>query len=418
MRQDNAAEWLLGGYRGLDLTDEKGMLCGKILADLGAEVIKVERPRGDAARQIGPFYEDVPHPERSLFWLAYNVNKKGITLDIETRDGQELFRRLAKNVDFVLESFAPDYLEGLGLGYSALSEVNPDLVVTSISPFGRGGPYGEYKASDIAVMAMSGYMYMTGEPDQPPLRISCDQAYLHAAGEAAVATMIGLYHRGTSGKGQHIDVSAQASLITSTVNAVPLWELNQVILERSGHYRVGLTAAKQRQLWESSDGYVIFYFAGGAFGAKGNAALAEWLETEGLADDFMRSIDWSTFDMAVATEEVEDHLEKLVASLVRRYTSGELYEQAIIRGLTLCPVSTPADIFESPQLKARGYWVQVKHDELGRSFDYPGPFAKHLAMTDHYHRASLVGEHNYEIYHDELRLTNGEMVSLKQAGVI
>jgi len=418
MEREQTAEWLLGGYRGLDLTDEKGMLCGRILAGLGAEVIKVERPHGDAARRIGPFYEDIPHPERSLFWFACNVNKKGITLDIETRDGQELFGRLARNVDFVLESSAPDYLEGLGLGYSRLSEINPRLVVASISPFGRGGPYGGYEASDITVMAMSGYMYMTGEPGRPPLRISCDQAFLHAAGEAAVAITIGLYHRGTSGKGQHIDVSAQASLVNCTVNAVPFWEINQVILERSGHYRTGLTAARQRQLWESSDGYVIFYFAGGAFGARGNAALADWLDSEGLADDFVRSIDWSDFDMALATEEVEDHLEKLLALLFKRYTSSELYEQAIIRGLTLCPVSTPADIRGNPQLEARNYWVKVRHDELGGSFDYPGPFARGLAAPDKYCRAPRIGEHNYEIYQDELGLTKEEMVRLKQAGVI
>ena len=418
MKQEQTVESLLGGYRGLDLTDEKGLLCGRILGELGAEVIKVERPQGDPARNIGPFYEDIPHPERSLFWFAYNLNKKGITLDVETRDGQELFMRLVRKVDFVLESFSPGYLEGLGLGYSRLSEVNRRLVVTSITPFGCGGPYRDYKASDITLMAMGGYVYVTGEPGRPPLRISSDQAYLHAAAEAAVATMVALYHRGTSGQGQHIDVSAQASVVSSTVNAIPFWEMNQVILGRAGQYRVGLTAAKQRQLWECKDGYVIFYFAGGAFGARSNAALADWLDSEGLADDFVKGIDWDTFDMAMATEEVEAHMEKLVASLFGRYTAAELYEQAIKRGLTLCPVSTPADILENPQLKARGYWVKVRHDELDESFDYPGPLARYSTTPHHYRRAPLIGEHNYEIYHDEVGLTGEEMVNLKQAGVI
>jgi benzylsuccinate CoA-transferase BbsE subunit/naphthyl-2-methylsuccinate CoA transferase subunit len=263
MKRQQAAESLLEEYRGLDLTDEKGLLCSRILADLGAEVIKIEPPQGDTARRLGPFYRDIPQPERSLHWFAYNVNKKGITLDIETRDGQELFRRLVKKADFVIESFSPGYLKRLGLGYSKLSEINPSLVVTSITPFGYTGPYRDHKASDITLMAMGGYVYMTGEPERPPLRISFDQAYLHAASEAAVATTVALYYRGISGQGQHIDVSAQASLIFSTVNAIPFWELNRVILGRAGHYRVGLTAAKQRQLWECKDGCVIFYFAGG-----------------------------------------------------------------------------------------------------------------------------------------------------------
>ncbi|MBM4463016.1 MAG: CoA transferase [Chloroflexi bacterium] len=418
MEQAQASEALLEGYRGLDLTDERGLLCGRILADLGAEVVKVERPRGDPARNIGPFYQDIPHPERSLFWLAYNVNKKGITLDIQTRDGQELFLRLVTKFDFVLESYSTGYLEGLGLGYSRLKEINPGLVFTSITPFGGSGPYRDHKATDITLMAMGGYMYMTGEPDRPPLRISCDQAYLHAASEAAVATLVALYQRGSSGQGQHIDVSARASLIASTANAVPFWEMNRVILKRAGPYRAGLTSAKQRQLWECRDGCVIFYFAGGAFGAKGNTALAAWLDSEGLADDFVRSMNWEEFDMATATEEVEDHLEALVSSLFRRYKAGELYEQAMSRGLTLCPVLTPGEIVQNQQLKARGYWVKVRHDDLDESFSYPGPFAKSSAMSFRYRRAPRIGEHNREVYQDELGLSSQQLVALKQAGAI
>ncbi len=418
MDQDRAADTLLGAYRGLDLTDERGLLCGRVLADLGAEVIKVEGPQGDRARNIGPFYKDVPHPERSLFWFAYNANKKGITLNIETRDGRELLLRLVTKVDFLLESFPPGYLDALGLGYSRLSDINPQLVFTSITPFGQDGPYRDYKACDITLMAMGGYVYMTGEPDRPPLRISSDQAYLHAGGEAAVATLVALYHRHTSGRGQHVDVSAQASLVSSTVNAIPFWEMDRVILQRAGHYRVGLTAAKQRQLWECRDGYVIFYFAGGAFGARSNLALVDWLESEGLADDLVRSIDWDRFDMAMATEEVESHLEELASSLFKRYTAAELYEQAISRGLTLCPVSTPAQMLDNPQLKARGYWAKINHDELGQSFAYPGPFARHSPARDVYCRAPLIGEHNREVYQDELGLSDQQMIMLKQAGAI
>ena len=127
-------EKALSPYRVLDLTDEKGLLCGKIFADLGADVIKIERPGGDPARNIGPFYNDVPHPEKSLFWFAYNTGKRSITLNIETSDGRELLKRLVKNADFLVESFPPGYMESLGLGYQALSELNPRLIMTSITP--------------------------------------------------------------------------------------------------------------------------------------------------------------------------------------------------------------------------------------------------------------------------------------------
>jgi len=409
---------LLAGYRGLDLTNERGLLCGKMLADLGAEVIKVEPPRGDPARNIGPFYQDIPHRERSLFWSAFNVNKKGVTLNLESRDGQSLLRRLITRVDFLLESFDPGYLDGLGLGYEALKELNPDLIFTTITPYGQSGPYSHYEASDITMMAMGGYVHMTGEPDRPPVRISQDQAYLHAGSEAAVATMIALYQRGSGGPGQHIDVSAQASLLTSTVNAIPFWEMEGTVLGRSGPYRTGLTAARQRQLWECRGGYVIFYFAGGAFGVRGNAALAAWLEEEGLADDFLRGIDWETFDMALAGEEIEEHLEGLVSQMFGRYTSAELYDEALERGLTLCPVSTPPDIAANLQLAARGYWVEVAHDNLGGVFKYPGPAVKTPGQRHIWQRAPLVGEHNREIWQNELGLSSDQLILLKEAGAI
>lgn len=132
---------LLSPYRVLDLTDEKGFLCGRILADLGADVIKIESPGGDPSRNTAPFYHDIPHPEKSLFWFAYNANKRGITLNLDTHQGKDIFRRLVKRADFVLESFPPGYMGGLGLGYSSLKKINSRLIFTSITPFGQDGPY-------------------------------------------------------------------------------------------------------------------------------------------------------------------------------------------------------------------------------------------------------------------------------------
>jgi crotonobetainyl-CoA:carnitine CoA-transferase CaiB-like acyl-CoA transferase len=204
-------ELLLEPYRVLDLTDAKGLLCGKILADLGADVIKIERPGGDPARNIGPFYHGIPHPEKSLFWFAYNANKKSITLNIESTDGQELLKKLVAKTNIVLESFTPGYMESLGLSYEKLTSVNRQLIMVSISAFGQTGPYKDYKASDIVLVAMGGSMYLYGDSDRPPVRISFPQAYLHASADAAVASVIALYYQQVIGEGQHVDVSAQES---------------------------------------------------------------------------------------------------------------------------------------------------------------------------------------------------------------
>lgn len=165
-KQDNG-EGLMSPFRVLDLTDEKGLLCGKVLASMGAEVIKVEPLGGDAARNIPPFYHDIAHPEKSLFYMAYNTNKKSITLDIETPDGQMIFKRLVALSDFVIESYEPGYLDKLGLGYEQLSKINSRIILTSISPLGQKGPYSHYKSSDLMCVAMSGFLYLTGDTARP-----------------------------------------------------------------------------------------------------------------------------------------------------------------------------------------------------------------------------------------------------------
>ncbi len=227
-----ARESLLSPYRALDLTDEKGFLCGKILGDLGADVIKIEAPLGDPARNIGPFYRDIADPEKSLSWFAYNTSKRGITLNLHTADGRDIFKRLVETADFVIESFAPGHMEKLGLGYQDLNQINSKVIMTSITPFGQNGPYKDYKASDLVVLAMGGYLYLCGDADRPPVRISLDQAYAHAAVEAATGTIIALYYRESSGEGQHVDVSAQECCISMLYNAKPFWFLNQKILKR------------------------------------------------------------------------------------------------------------------------------------------------------------------------------------------
>lgn len=411
---------LLEGIRILDLTDDKGMLCGRMLADIGADVIKVEKPCGDPARRIGPFYHNITHPEKSLYWFAYNLNKRGITLDIETSDGQELFRKLVATADVVVESFPVGYMKKLGLSYSALSKINPRISVASISPFGQTGPYKNYKASDLTGMAMGGYVYLCGDPDRPPIRMGFPQAYINAASEAAAAIMVAIYYRDSSGKGQYIDVSMQQSVVMSTMQAVPFWMLDHSNLERSGAFRVGLSShARSRQTWPCKDGSVNFVIYGGRAGATRNTNLVKWMAEENMAPEFLRKLDFHTFDMFGVTQEGMDELEDPICKFFQSHTKEELLKEGAKRQVSVVPVCSPSEVVNSTQLKARDFWIDVEHPELGEKIKYPGwaiKFSKTPCQLRY--RPPLIGEHNMEIYHNELGLSTDEIVMLAQSKVI
>jgi crotonobetainyl-CoA:carnitine CoA-transferase CaiB-like acyl-CoA transferase len=411
---------LIRSPRVLDLTNRNGYLCGKILADLGADVIKIESPGGDPDRCIGPFYQHAPNRERSLLWFSYNANKRGITLKLDSREGQQIFKTLAGQADFVVESFPPGYLDDLGLGYANLADINPRLIYTSITPFGHTGPYRNYKASDLVIMAMSGLLYITGRPDESPVRISFPQSFLLAGAHAAAASLIAYFYRETTGQGQFVDVSAQECVLWEISNAVPLWELNSKILKRVGSYLSGRwTDTKQKLLWRCKDGYVIFYILGGDFGLKTNRAIAAWMQEEGLASEFLAHFDWTVFDMSRQTQEIQDKMEAPIAELFLKYTKAELYSEALKRKIMLCPVSTARDIFENAQLNARNFWVEVDYPEIPAKIAHPGPFAR-LSETPllRTRKAPLPGEHNMEIYEKEMGFSEQDLSVLNQSGII
>lgn len=410
---------LLESFRVLDLTNETGFFTGKILADLGADVIKIENPGGDSARNIGPFYHNIPDGEKSLYWFAYNINKRGITLNIETSDGRHIFGQLVKKADIVIESFSVGYMDKLGLGYSALSKINPRLVMTSITPFGQTGPYRHYKSSDIVATAMGGLLYLTGHPDHPPVRISFPQACLRAGAYAAAATMIACYYRETTGEGQYVDVSIQACIALGLANAIPLWELDNVILPRAGPFLVSRgMQVRARTLWQCKDGYIMFQVMGGRTFGKSNRKIIEWMENEEMTTGLPADTNWA-FDMSKQTQENQDQMERAFAEFFMRHTKAELYDKALKSGVMLCPLSSVKDITEDTQLQARDYWIQVEHPELGIAISYPGAFFKASEIPcSTARRAPLIGEHNEEIYHGELGLSIDEMCVLKQAAVI
>ncbi len=413
------AEGMLSPYRVLDLTDEKGLLCAKILGDLGADVIKVERPGGDAARSIGPFYHDEPDPEKSLLWFALNTSKRGITLDITTADGQEIFKRLVKTADFVIESFAPGYMDKLGLGHSALQKIKPGIITVSITGFGQTGPYRDYKIADIVAFALSGEMSGWGEPDRPPVRISNhSQSYLNAGADGAIGALMALYQRNINGEGEHIDISIQDAVsLLDGENRNPAWTRATQIRPRGSSGMMG-AAHKTRRIWPCKDGY-ISWSHGGLSPLGPSLPLVKWMDREGFTNDYLKTFDWNRPDFVRVPQEEFDQIEEATARFFMSHTKAELLEGAVKNDAMLYPVSTTKDMMENRQLIARGFWVEIEHPELGLSITYPGAFGSFsevpLNMT---RRAPLIGEHNHEIYEKELAIPKETLLILKQAGVI
>lgn len=421
MPEKNDFDSVLSPYRALDLADEKGLLCGKILGDLGADVIKVEKPGGDPARNLGPFYHDIPHPEKSLFWFALNTSKRGITLNLENPDGQAIFRKLVKTSDFVIESFAPGYLDKLGLGYSSLEKLNPGIIMVSITPFGQTGPYKDWKTADIVAWAMGGNMAPWGEPDRPPLHFSHhSQAYLHAGNDGAQGALTALWHRWATGEGQQVDVSVQESVVQCLEHITGMWDIRQVIQKRGGGGGGGMMQSNHTtmQIYPCKDGWLSWSHGGNSV-LSPSLPLIKWMEEEGYTSEFLKNFDWDRPDFIKISQEEMDQIESPTIDFFMAHTKAELLEGAVKRRVLLYPVSTVDDMLDSPQLASRDFWQEVEHPELGTTLTYPGAFAySSEARPRIYRRAPLIGEHNSEIYEDELGLEKEKLVLLKQAGII
>ncbi|OGP62658.1 MAG: hypothetical protein A2169_06820 [Deltaproteobacteria bacterium RBG_13_47_9] len=410
----------LSSYRILDLTDEQGLMCGKLLGDLGADVIKVEKPGGDPARNIGPFYHDIPDPQKSLYWFAFNTSKRGITLDIETSDGQEILKKLIITSDCLIESFRPGYLDGIGLGYSDLCQTKSDIIVTSIVPFGSTGPYREFEASDLVSWALSGLLYICGDPDRPPVRISFPQSYLHAGVDAAVGTIMALYHRGMEGEGQKVEVSVQESMERIGYASRTTWDGRKKILRRPGSsLRVPPFGTVTPLIWRCRDGYVAFYLFGGVMGAISNPSLTKWMDEENMATDFIKSTDWSNLDIGRTPQEDIDLIVEPISKFFMSHKKSELWEEGVKRRVMVYPVANTQDILDDPQLKERDFWVELEHPDLNEAITYPGPFVKsEERLCRLRQRAPLIGEHNTDIYVKELGISKEEIAILKQCMVI
>jgi len=413
-------DFLLEPYRVLDLTDERGLLAGKILADMGADVLQVEPPGGSPARNVGPFHGDDPQPEKSLFWWAYAANKRSITLNLEQNDGQALLKKLVAQADFLIESFSPGYLEGLGLSYAELAKINPKLVMVSITPFGQDGPYSNYQATDIVGMALGGFMYLTGDDDRAPVRISFPHFYLHGGAAGATAAMLAHTYRVTSGQGQYVDVSCQQAVAKTLAHAPQIWDIEGAILKRQGVFRQTSGENRVRINWPCKDGYVNYMVQGGTV-AYSTRALLDWMKEDKFDTDDLDAIDWEKMGYGAITPELMLQLGGPLGEFFTGHTRAELVQGSLDRRILLFPVATPAALQGHPQLEARGYFKEIEHPELGETVQYPGDFIKSGDGRDIagiYRRPPLIGEHNVQIYQEEMGLSSSELETLKRSGVI
>ncbi len=389
---------MLSPYRVLDLSDPRGMLCGQILADLGADVIQIEPPGGSPTRRLAPFYEDVADPERSLVWWSYARGKRSVVLDLEDEPSRKILRNLVSTADILIESEEPGAMARRGLGYEDLAAVRPELIYVSITPFGQDGPKARWAAGDLQVLAASGALILSGDDDRPPVRVSTPQAFLHAANEAAVGALLALHERHRSGLGQHVDVSAQEACAACTQASILCTAAGEPSPERrAGGLRIGPTMDLQL-VFPAKDGHVSITLMFGSTLGPPTRRLMEWACEEGFCDVATRDKDWLGYtELLLTGEEPAEEWER-VKNVVGTFTSSkskaELFQAAFERRLLISPVQTIRDVVESDQAAERDYFRSVGHDDVGRSVLYPGPFAKFSGSElRHGARAPRLDEH-------------------------
>jgi len=384
-----------------------GAFCAKLLSDQGANTVKVEPPGwGDPARREPPFINGVPDPEGSTIFLAFNTNKRGITLDIEQALGRELLLRLVADADVLIESYPPGHLESLGLGYQVLRETNPGLVVSSITYFGQTGPYRDYRGGDLVVQALGGFLHaVTGSADLPPMGTALEQMEITAARNGAIAIMAALLHRQQSGEGQHIDLSTMEAAVSTPSGLIHPYSFTGRSPKRGGsdgNVMDGMHLS-------TKDGEVTLTTAG--TGGRPMEAWSEFLQEPKLLDP--------KFATRQSRMENWEELHSLVAPTLARWNNLDLMRETMARGLVIGLVQNPQQVVSSPHLAERSYFVEMDHPEAG-SLKYPGPgfLMDGVNPMEGSKAAPALGEHNSEIIGGELGLSVEELGLLRASQVI
>jgi len=394
----------LAGYKILDLTEGiAGPYCTRLLAGLGAEVIKVERPgTGDPTRSCGPFHNDEAQREKSVVFLYFNTAKKSVTLSLEEETGHQILKDLVRHVDILVESFPPGLLTGLKLGYEALSEINPGLVMASISNFGQYGPYRDYKIDEMIAYAMSGLMYITGEFDREPLKLGIDAAQCVAGQNLLVAILACLYDREVSGAGRYIDTS-----VVECCAGLLEYQWGQYAYTDYVSTRTGIANEKGHPwgILPCKNGWVAL--------APRDVAFRHLAELTGIPE-LLDPKFATTYDRI----QHRDELDALLIPWLMDHNKEELFPMLTVLPSTAAGyVRCMDELLDDPQLKHSSYWVEANHPIVG-SATYPGAPFRMGECAWQVGRAPLLGEHNQEVYGTYLGLSKYDICTLMEARII
>ncbi|MEE8418944.1 MAG: CoA transferase [Dehalococcoidales bacterium] len=397
---DSAA--VLDGLKVLDLTEERGLYAGKMLADFGADVIKIENPAGSKDRQVGPFKDDVPGLETSLYFISFNTNKRGITLNLDSQAGQDIFKRLAAQADIVIEDAEVGRMASLGLDYPVLRKLNPRLIMASITGFGQTGPYSNYKSPDLVSFAMGGLMNVNGPENAPPVVAPCEQTHYSTAVATVFGILTALFLRVSTGEGQLVDASAH-QVGAALTGGVWGYSSSSQIRERAGSQ----FGAVPGRIYPCKDGYVHILTIRpnhwrGFLNVMGNPEV--------LTGDEWYSAPYRNGNV--------DIIDAHVTEYTMTHTKLEIAEQCQANGVPCTPVNTAADFTRDPHIKEREFFTEIEHPVIGRH-SYPGlPYQFSKTPCSINRPAPLLGQHNSDVYCNELGYTADELAELKAAKTI
>ena len=392
----------LDGVKVLDLSEDiAGSFCGRLLADYGADVLKLEPPTGASLRRMGPFFGDDPHPEKSLFYLLMNLNKKGATLNLETVTGRNILKRLVPHVDVVIESYRPGYLAELGVGYDDLVADNSSLIMTSITPFGQTGPYSQYKGEEVVNYAMGLIMSISGIQGEEPLKHGGFQAQYEGGRYGAAYTSMALFMQGNTGEGQHIDISV-TECVASTAMAT-----------QTTYSFMGGTLPRRRPSGSNfghpmpcQDGWIIVQTGGGATWDT----IAEFFGDPQLKEPKFA-------DPAQRLRNTVE-LDQVVLDSIKERGKWDLFTKAAEARMLFGLVQTPSELLECPQLKSRDFYREIDHPVIGKVKVPASLFNLSLTPYQYTRPAPTLGQHNSEIYVDGLEYSREDFVRLRQLDVI
>ena len=401
---DNKTErGALAGIRILELSHAAAAMTGRILADLGADVIKIEPSGGEPARWQEPAVR-LPNGEQlNPFWLAFNVSKRSITIDFDNPDGLQRFAAVTRTADIVITDFQRLNLKEADHLYTHARASNPALVWAEVWPFGRGVPFEHHPAGELVIQALGGHLCLNGDIDRPPVRIGLPVGIMQGGAEAASAALMAYFHRLKSGRGQRVDVSIQECVTWTLLNSTMIWQLLEINEIRGGAVRMErANKFYTRLVWPCADGYITIAPVGGGFGVvreRSYTALVAWMAEDGITDELLTARDWNGKDAFRISQDDYDRVAEIIGAFIQRKTKRELMERAVKHQILLAPISGIKDIFENPHLRARALYDQLSDPARKTRLEYPAVWANFSnTPLRRLTPAPKPGEHDSEIW--------------------